>query len=225
MTWIRLLIGAAGLAAAGAVTARKAARGAIEDRKQQALRQAEAEARRRLRAEGAAFERRMLRRVLIASLIKLGVLSLFFILLFAGAIDALQFVWGAGLAVTAFAVRDLIVAWPEVRLAVVELRKHGWNLENAVGEAVALRALAGALETAQATEYDWRARLALAVAGVDRDALGRELAQSVSDLARGMAWPELRPYLRSTAIKTLGGAGLYAVFSLSIFAAAAAYSS
>lgn len=221
MSWIRILIGAASMAAAGAATARKLARAAVDERKRETLAWAQAEARRRIRAEGSAFQARVLRRFVVSTLVKAAILSTLFALLFLNAIDASLFAWAAGLTVAAFIVRDVVVTGPEVKVAATHLNRHGWSPSRALGEAVAAQALASALDAARSTEFGWRERVALAVAGVDRDQLGRELAQSVAQIAGSMAWPELKPYARSTALKIIGGSALYAVFAASIFAAAA----
>lgn len=220
MSWIRLLIGAASLAAAGAAAARKIARRAVDERKHELLRWAESEARKRIRAEGEAFQARVVQRFIVSTLVKSAMLSALFALLFLSAISPAQFAWGAAALVAAFLVRDVVVTGPELKVAATHLNQNGWSLRRTLGEATAAKALADALQRAEQTEFGWREKVALAVAGTDRDALSREIAESVAHIAGAMAWPELKPYARSTGLKLLGGSLLYTLFAAAIFAAA-----
>ena len=220
MVWIRILAAAAGLGLAGAAAARTAARKAVADRKSALLTWAETEARRRLRAEGDAVARRVLRRFLISTAAKSAILATLFALAAFGVIETSLFAWAAAVALAGFLIRDVVVTWPTLRLVYAELRKHRWSARKALGEVVAAQALSSALEAAEKVEIGWKERVALAAAGVERDALAREIAQSVSDIARGAAWPELAPYARSTALKMIGGSAVYAVFAAMVFAAA-----
>ncbi|MEL6979406.1 MAG: hypothetical protein AAGM38_12115 [Pseudomonadota bacterium] len=213
---LRWILAAAGLAAAGAAAARGAARRAVAQRKDALLAAAEVEARRRLRAEGLAFERRTLRRFMLSSAVKLSVLA---------ALAGLS-AWGVSTgqtatlliaaALTIFLARDLWVIWPTARLCLAALARQGWRPKAALGAVAASEAMAAALEAAKAAPVSWRERIALAAAGVDRDAFSQELALSVAALARQAAWPELRPIARAAALKFALGFAVYTAFAAAL---------
>ncbi|MEM9726126.1 MAG: hypothetical protein AAF909_11765 [Pseudomonadota bacterium] len=220
MSWFRVLTTVAGAAAAGAVAARRAAKGAVADRKREILAWAEEEARKRIRAEGEATARRVLRRFALSTTVKLALLGALFAAHWAALLPNGAFPIAAGALLAAFLIRDVVVSWPTLRLMSRQLSKHEWRAQPALGELVAAEALSQALAAAEQVDLGWREKVALVVAGERQDALAQDIAERVSAIADRVAWEEVRPYARSAALQMGGGSALYSLFVAAILAVA-----
>lgn len=225
MSWFssRLVIGAVASAAAvigAGLAARGAARDAVERARDETIDAAALEARRRIADEARVIAAALVRRFAVSTSVKAAAAALLWIAyaasvitgpLFSALLGALLFILGA---------RDVVRSAPTLRMLLDALRAHRWRPKTALAEVVAAEVMAEALRRADARETDWRERLALAVAGVDRSDLARQVAEAVSDIARRATWRDIRPIIAAAAVKIGLGAALYSLFVGLILAAA-----
>lgn len=196
--------------ASGVAAGRAYLSGEVERRKHSAIEAAAEEARARIRETGEAYLTRGFRR--FARITALKAVLLF--LVWAGHLAGL---WPGGaygvilsIMLAVFVLRDSWVALPTVRLAVAELRRHGWKPKLALGETVAASVFDEVLDEASARERGWRDSLIMRLAGRKHDQVSREIAEAVAGIARETTWQDLKPFVYSAVMR---GGILIALYS------------
>lgn len=211
MLW-RAAMMAAAAAAAGVELGRRAARRAVEKEAAEATAAAIAEARARIAEEARRIAARTLRRFAVSTLLKSAIaLALFGAAQF-GWLTPLGFSALFGVAVALFFARDLYLLAPVGRLVFAELGRSGWRPRSALADYAARQVETEAMARAEATELDWRARIALALAGRDKRGVAGDVAAAAAAALRETTWRDLRPILLAAAVKLIGGSALYAGF-------------
>lgn len=217
MAWLgtrALLVAAASTAAVLGlgVAARRAAQDAVGRAREAIIDSAALEARRRITAEARALADAALRRFAWSSAIKAALAASLAALAAAGILSGPLFASLLAAVLIGAFLRDLALASPGLRLSLQALSAHGWRARTALSEVVAAEVMAETLKRAEQTPVDWRGRVALAVAGADATAVGRQVAEAVYEVARETTWRDIRPIVLATALKIVAGLILYGLF-------------
>lgn len=211
---LRVAILAISAVTTGLSLGRKYAGRQIERRKEMVITEAAEEARDRIKSHARelmqASTRTFLRRILIKALI----LSLIWFAHWGGLLmgHALAIVMSGTIGL--FVVADVVLNWQMIRLLAAEVRRHGLKPKTALSQAVAARVFEEVLEESdRRNENHWHEKVILALAGKDRTAISREIAQAVADIARETSWADLRPFLIGTGLRLGALTLLYSGFA------------
>lgn len=181
----------------------------VEKRKTSAIEFAGEEARRRVRDQADIYLKASVRAYAIATLIKAGLLVLAWSGLIFEVYSAAVFNWIVfGLLVT-YVMRDAVVSWPTVRLAVREIRQHGWKPKRAIGEIVAARVFEQVLDEVQAEKTTRSGRILLRLAGENHGEVTLQIARAVAEIAKEATWDDLKPFLFAAGAKVFILLSLY----------------
>lgn len=212
--WRIVAVLASAVAAGGVAAGRKAARRAVDLRKDAAIAEAGREARLRIRSEAKRVADEILRRFVIGALVKAALVALLALAHLLGWLDDRVFSWVFLGMIALFLARDAWITYPTFRVVWPELRRHGFNARAALREHMAATVLAEAMRQVAATPppEGWLERIALALDGRGRDAIGREIAETVARIAGETSWAEVRPVARSAGLKLALGALAYSGF-------------
>lgn len=214
MSYLRLAALLASAVAGGVAIGRSVARRAVDERRDAAIEEAAREARLQIRGEARRIAGDMLRRFTISTLVKAALVATLCAVRALGWLEAGLFS-GLFLAlIAAFLIRDAWVAYPTARLIWPELRRHGFDARAALREHMAARVLAEAMRRVGRAPppEGWLERIALLLDGRGRDAIGREVAETVARIAGEISWSEVRPIARSAALKMGLGSLAYGAF-------------
>lgn len=184
----------------------------VSKRKHAAIEAAAVEARARIRDHAEVFLAASMKQFVVATLVKMVLLLS---LWGAHRFDLLSdriFLSGIVGLLTAFMVRDTLVTLPTARIALRELRTHGWHPKRAVSEVVAAHVFEQVLEEAAQQEDTRVTKVVMRLAGAKKDKLSQEVAEAVADVARQNTWRDLRPFALAWAVKFSLLSALYGGF-------------
>jgi len=187
--------------ATGVAAGRAYLSGEVERRKHSAIEAAAEEARARIRETGEAYLTRGFRRFARVTAAKAALLFLVWVGHLAGGLPASAYGVTLSVMLGFFVLRDAWVALPTVRLALSELRRHGWKPKLALGETVAASVFDEVLDEASARKRGWRDNLIMRLAGRKHDQVSREIAEAVASIARETTWQDLRPFVVSALMR------------------------
>ena len=196
----------------GVTLGRKAISGAVNRKKQALIHQAALEARDRIREHAEDYLRDSIAGFVKAVFIKATLLILAWLGYRFGLYPHGILSGTVLLLIAAFLVRDAIVIFPTLRLAVTKLHDNGWRPRTTIGEVVAATVFEQVLAEAEARETGRTTQIMLALAGHKEDEITQEIAREVADIARQTSWHDLRPFLFAAAGKFLTLSALYSVF-------------
>lgn len=198
----------------GLAAGRKLAGREIDRRRDNLIEQAAQEAQLRIRERARLIVRSttaaFLRRVLIKALI----LSVIWLLFWAGAIGPSVFRWSMSAAIGTLVIWDIYLTWPTLRLIAVEIRKHGLRPKKAISELVAAEVFEQVLtEIDGQTDMRWHQKLVLSLAGRDLSQLSLEIAGAVAEVSRKTSWKDVRPFMWSGILHFMVLSILYSSFA------------
>ncbi len=212
LPWKRITAVAAAAVSAGIAAGRSMASREVDKQKEAAIEETAEIARGRIRGEAEAFLKRRFRSFALNVGVKAGILCAVWIAFAAEWIGPRVFAGLVATLLAAFLLRDLWVNWPTIRMAVAELRRHGWKPRTAISEIVAAQVFDQVVNEARERKTSLQARLVMALAGTDKAGIEAEVARAVAGIAREVTWAEIRPYLISAAVKFAVLLGLYSLF-------------
>ncbi len=195
----------------GYTVGRRAIAKEVDKRKQNAIAQAAETARRDITQNASAYLSEALREYAIITSIKAGLLASFWLAWKTAIMPANVFSIAIALLLVAFILRDAISIWPTARMALMELRAHGWQPKRALSEIIAARVFEKVMVQAEeaAGKATWRDKLMLSLSGQKKEALSVEIAGAVAHIARQTSWEDLRPFIISAGLRAVGLAVLY----------------
>ncbi len=202
---------------AGLAAGRKYLGREITTRKNAAIEAAAIETRARIRKHATDLLAKTFRHFAIVTGIKLTILTTVWTLHRFGRVDEYQFSVVLGTCIFLFILRDIKVIWPVVKLCWVELQRHGWKPKRALSETIAARVFQDVLAEAAAVPQTQANKLMLMLAGENPIKLQLEIANAVADVARQTSWPDLRPFLVSSAVRTVSLMILYTASVAALF--------
>ena len=195
---------------AGAALARKLLSGEVTSRKHKAIEAAAQEARIRIRREAHKFLKKSFLHFATATGVKAAILATLWIIWVAHGLSDKAISISVGVALVAFLIRDAWVIYPTARFVISTLVRNGWRPLRALRETVAALVFEEVLAEAQALAQSRSHNLLISLSGHNRDALHKEIAEAVADIARHSSWDDLKPYIASAAAKTLSLMVIYA---------------
>lgn len=174
------------------------------------------DARQRVRAGASVFLTDAWRNYAISCAIKLICLGVILGLTFAGlvprtvAAGLVGFFLLASIAYDIFARRDLI------RSAIKHIREHGLRPRKIVRNLIAREVLKEVMESIATAQPNLTNKILFALGGRDRDALEHKVALAVSETASSFAWDDIRPFLKTAALRLAGLMTVYSGFVAAI---------
>lgn len=110
---------------------------------------------------------------------------------------------------------DIIVRRKLLWSILQHIREHGIRPRTIINTLVAREVFAEAMQSASASQPNLTNKIMFALSGRNRDTLEHKVALAVSDAASSFAWQDIRPFLRTAALRF---AGLLMIYSGSVAA-------
>lgn len=110
---------------------------------------------------------------------------------------------------------DIVVRRKLIWSIVQYIREHGFRPQTIINTLVAREVFAEAMQAASASQPNLTNKIVFALSGRNRDAPEHKVALAVSDAASSFAWQDIRPFLRTAALRF---AGLLVIYSSSVAA-------
>jgi len=200
---------------AGLALGRKYLERGVTTQKHKAIEMAAVETRRQIKRHASDFLKDSFQRFALTTGVKLLILGVLWILVHTGLIQQSFFVTFVAFVLFLFLLRDMWVSWPFVRLGFTELSRYGWRPRLALSEVVAAHVFQQVLTETSDIPISRTSRVALMLAGHNREGLQLEIATAVAAIARDTTWQDLRPYLVSAGLKM---GTLFVIYSVSVVA-------
>ncbi len=183
----------------------------VDERKNTAIQDATADARRRIRDQADIFVRRSFIAFAKAVAVKAAIITSIWALWWGGVLDARGLTIIISVALTLFLVRDAYVSWPTAQMVVRELRQHGWQPRRAIGEVISAHVFEQVLVEANALPQSQSNRFMIWLAGRDTSRMHEEIADAVASVAKEQSWADLKPYVLTAAERIGAVAGMYSL--------------
>ena len=192
---IRAIFLLASAAATGVALGRSALSSELDRQKQKVVEEAALAARDQIKRHARSYLIERSRQVGLNFLLKLAVVCALLIAYAVGLLPGELFVITASAALSILFVRDAVVAWPTLRLALAELRRHRWQPRKAISELVAAPVFDRVLSEAAARPVGRTQKVMLHLAGESKDEFVNQIARAVSDIAAQTGWSDVRPFV------------------------------
>lgn len=213
---VRAIVSAVTAAGAAAGAGRAMLNRRIDRQTDEVIAQGIEEARQRVRKGASSFLTDAWRDYAIACAVKLLCLGAILALTFSGLIPRPAAAALVGIFLLASIGYDIIVRRKLLWSALQHIREHGVRPRKIINTLVAREVFAEAMQSASAAQPNLTNKIMFALSGRNRDALEHKVALAVSEAASSFAWQDIRPFLRTAALRFAGLLVIYSSFVAAI---------